>query len=129
MKKMSDLRGRAMGPFFAAALLFLGFFLAGCSRESGQAPASPLADASKKGSPILEVEGTVFTNADFETYVRNTVGKRSGPLTAPALSRLFSFPDPGKPNNGHPFHPPQKYDRPCLSLLPFTSDNKTQNKF
>src|SRR4030042_5345935 len=31
-------------------------------------------------------------------------------------------------NNGHPFHPPLKDDHPCLSLLPFSSDNKIKDK-
>jgi len=89
MKKMSDLAGRPKGLVWLAAWSFLLFPVAGCSRESGQTPLSRLTDPAKKGGVILEIEGTVYTNADFDKYVRNTVGERSGPLTPPALSRLF----------------------------------------
>lgn len=73
-----------------AAVLFL-ILSAGCRTSGGEdeTKGSRPADAQQQGRIILEVEGTTFTNADFDKYVRLAAGDAGGSLSAAALSRLY----------------------------------------
>ncbi|MCX6564651.1 MAG: peptidylprolyl isomerase [Candidatus Aminicenantes bacterium] len=75
-----------------AVMAGLFFLLSmGCRKDGGGAGAdpSPSADPQKRGRIILEVEGTTFTNADFDKYVRLAAGDSSASLSAAVLSRLY----------------------------------------
>jgi parvulin-like peptidyl-prolyl isomerase len=75
---------------------FLLFFSLNCRKKNAGTgePSVRLDDPQKQGNIILEVEGAIFTNADFGKYVRHAVGEKSAGLTTAALSRLYdSFVD------------------------------------
>lgn len=71
---------------FASILLF-----AGCKgRRAPEEPASyDLADPQKRNEVILKVGDSFYFNADFEKYVRSTLGDDLKALNAVSLSRLF----------------------------------------
>jgi parvulin-like peptidyl-prolyl isomerase len=75
------------------ALIFLFSFTAFACRKKEYPAGDPSAykwnDPQKQNSIILEIEGTVFVNADLERYLHNNIGENIKTLTAPALSRLF----------------------------------------
>ena len=73
---------------FWACLLFL---YTNCQVPDSQEGTSGfnLSDPQKKNDTILEIEDTLFTNSDFEKYIRATIGDDQDSLTAVSLSRLF----------------------------------------
>jgi parvulin-like peptidyl-prolyl isomerase len=73
---------------FWACLLFL---CTSCQVPDSQEGTSVfnLSDPQRKNDTILEIEGTLFTNSDFEKYIRATLGDDQDALTAVSLSRLF----------------------------------------
>jgi len=84
-----DRNARKVLVAVTAGLFFL--LSLGCRKDGGGAGAdpSPSADPQKRGRIILEVEGTTFTNADFDKYVRLAAGDSSASLSAAVLSRLY----------------------------------------
>ena len=84
-----DRNARKVLAAVTAGLFFL--LSPGCRKDGGGAGAdpSPSADPQKRGRIILEVEGTTFTNADFDKYVRLAAGDASASLSAAVLSRLY----------------------------------------
>ena len=48
-----------------------------------------LTDAQNRKNTILKIEDTLYSNADFEKYVRATLGEDQEALTVVSLSRLF----------------------------------------
>ncbi|MDH5706158.1 MAG: peptidylprolyl isomerase [Candidatus Aminicenantes bacterium] len=48
-----------------------------------------LTDAQNRKSTILKIEDTLYSNSDFEKYVRATLGEDQEALTVVSLSRLF----------------------------------------
>lgn len=48
-----------------------------------------LSDPKRKNDAVLEIEDAVFSNSDFEKYIRVTLGDDQEALTAVSLSRLF----------------------------------------
>lgn len=79
------------GWIFSLLAGFFLFFLIQCSQESSLKNSSPfnLSDPQKKNEIILKVKDSVYTNADFEKYIRNIVGKDLESLTIASLSRLY----------------------------------------
>jgi len=78
----------------ALLAVMAGLFLAlspGCRKSGAEAeePDSSSADPQRRGRIILEVEGTTYTNADFDKYVRLAAGESSPTLSAAVLSRLY----------------------------------------
>lgn len=75
-----------MLPFLLACIMSLS----GCGKNSGET-SQPinLDDLPKKTAVILQVEGVVYVNTDFEKYIRSIVGKSTDSLEASALSLLF----------------------------------------
>lgn len=71
-------------------LIIFVLSLSGCNRNSRKA-SQPinLEDLPKKTAVILQVEGVVYVNADFEKYLRSIVGQSIDSLEAYALSLLF----------------------------------------
>jgi len=80
-------RANAMLTFLMISLLLL----AGCSQEkpTGNSQSFNLEDSKKKNKIILNIEGTSYSNADFEKYIRDIVGNNLDELTIPSLSRLY----------------------------------------
>lgn len=74
------------------ALAVLALFAAGaCGRDQGGGPVSRVADlvqSKLRGRPILRVEKSEFSNADFRAYV-GTTGADAKELPPESLSRLF----------------------------------------
>lgn len=89
MKMRDDWNARKMLLALTAGL-FLILSLS-CRKDGGGAEAntSLSADPQKKDRIILQVEGTTFTNADFDKYVRLAAGDDSAWLSAAVLSRLY----------------------------------------
>jgi hypothetical protein len=90
--RWSRLRRMPLRP--ARAIPALGLCLAallacGKSGAGKSADAVRLDDPEKKALVVLNVDGTAYTNDDFQKYVRATLGDGAGALTVPALSRLF----------------------------------------
>ncbi|MGD8536042.1 MAG: peptidyl-prolyl cis-trans isomerase [Candidatus Aminicenantes bacterium] len=48
-----------------------------------------LSDTQRMNSSVLEIEGTLYSNSDFEKYIRATLGDDQEALTVISLSRLF----------------------------------------
>lgn len=48
-----------------------------------------LSDTQRMNSSVLEIEGTLYSNSDFEQYIRATLGDDQEALTVVSLSRLF----------------------------------------
>lgn len=73
---------------FWACLLFLYM---NCEVPDSQEATSVfnLSDPQRKNDTILEIEDAVFSNFDFEKYIRATLGDDQEALTAVSLSRLF----------------------------------------
>ena len=90
---MRDLRGARRGLFILMGGLFLLLPLS--CRKDGVEGSSPLAGKPQKQDRIiLEVAGAIFTNADFDKYIRYAAGEKLSSLSVPALSRLYdSFVD------------------------------------
>lgn len=89
-------RQRIAKSLFLILAGLLLFFPINCRKKNtGTGETSVrLDDPQKQGKMILEVEGAIFTNADFSKYVRHAVGEKSAGLTTAALSRLYdSFVD------------------------------------
>jgi parvulin-like peptidyl-prolyl isomerase len=84
-----DRNARKVLVAVTAGLFFL--LSLGCRKDGGGAEADPSlsSDPQNRGRIILEVEGTTFTNADFDKYVRLTAGDSSPSLSAAVLSRLY----------------------------------------
>ena len=82
---------RDLSRILAAAAGLFVIVSAGCRASGGkdEAAASRPADARQQSRIILEVEGTTFTTADFDKYVRLAAGDAGGSLSAAALSRLY----------------------------------------
>ncbi len=59
------------------------------NESGGEAEVFNLGDPRKISETILKIENSFFTNADFEKYVRATLGDDQKALTAASLSRLF----------------------------------------
>ena len=76
----------------APVLALLTLVAAGaCGRDEGRGPVSRVADlvqGTLRGRPILRVEKSEFTNADFRAYVATTGADVKG-LPAESLSRLY----------------------------------------
>ena len=89
MKMRDDWRARKR--LLAAAAGFFLVLSASCGKDGGGtgANASRSADPQKKDRIILQVEGTTYTNADFDKYVRLAAGDNGASLSAAALSRLY----------------------------------------
>ncbi len=86
-------RRRSPGRTLALLALALTTLLAAgaCGRDQGQGPVSRVADlvqSKLRGRPILRVEKSEFTNADFRAYVETTGADAKG-LPPESLSRLF----------------------------------------
>jgi len=62
-----------------------------CRRQgpSGETEAFKLDNPEKQEEIILEVEGTIYTNADLTKYLKDSIGDSLKSLTGAALSRLF----------------------------------------
>lgn len=75
----------------AAALIVLAVLLPGCrvSDQAGEKPESGGLDDKARGRTVLEISGKPYTNGDFDSFARTTVGDNRVALDAPALSRLF----------------------------------------
>ena len=88
--KMRDDRNARKTLLAVTAGLFL-LLSPNCRKDGGGAEAnrSLSADLQKRGRIVLEVEGTTFTNADFDKYVRLAAGDSSVSLSAAVLSRLY----------------------------------------
>ena len=73
---------------FWACLLFLHTY---CQIPESQEGASGfnLSDPQRKNDTILEIGDTLFTNSDFEKYIRATLGDDQDALTVLSLGRLF----------------------------------------
>jgi hypothetical protein len=81
--------GRALS---GAVLAILTLVAAGaCGRDQGRGPVSRVADlvqGTLRGRPVLRVEKSEFTNADFRAYVATTGADAKG-LPAESLSGLY----------------------------------------
>ncbi len=79
--------------FFGAICGILSF-AAVCRNAGPGGEGTSGRNRQKRGRVVLDVEGTAFTTADFDSYVGATMGGKNDRLEAPALSRLFdSFVD------------------------------------
>jgi parvulin-like peptidyl-prolyl isomerase len=95
MKKMRDPRGVPTGIGILAVCLSAAVVIS-CRNKAaaGADPTVRLDDPRAKDRVILQVDGASYTNADFDRYVRTTIGESATSLSVPALSRLFdSFVD------------------------------------
>ena len=81
MKKMSAVLTVAFG--------LAAFFACGKSAPGVAAAGASLSDPQKLSLVVLTVDTQTYTNADFDKYVRTTVGEGAADLTVPALSRLY----------------------------------------
>jgi len=87
MRYSTERRARLVSLIVVASLLaFID-----CRRQgpSGKTEAFKLDDPGKQEETILEVEGTIYTNADFTKYLKDGLGDSLKSLTGAALSRLF----------------------------------------
>jgi len=84
-------RSRSRVYFFFS--FFLGLSLLGihCNQKKSAetSPSFDLKDTQKKNEIILKVEGSSYSNSDFEEYVRSIIGEDQNELTSPSLSRLY----------------------------------------
>ena len=80
---------KKMSAVLAAAFGLAAFFACGKSSPGDPGAGASLADPQKKALVVLTVDTASYTNEDFSTYVRTTVGDGGNALTVPALSRLF----------------------------------------
>ena len=76
------------------SLMFLGvlvFLLTSCKVPDTQEGTSvfDLSDTQRMNSSVLEIEGLLYSNSDFEKYIRATLGDDQEALTVVSLSRLF----------------------------------------
>jgi parvulin-like peptidyl-prolyl isomerase len=76
------------------SLMFLGalvLLLTSCKVPDAQEGTSvfDLSDTQRMNSSILEIEDTLYSNSDFEKYIRATLGDDQEALTVVSLSRLF----------------------------------------
>jgi hypothetical protein len=76
------------------SLLIVGiplFVYTGCKipDSSEQSNEFSLTDAQNRKSTILKIGDTLYSNSDFEKYVRATLGEDQEALTVVSLSRLF----------------------------------------
>jgi parvulin-like peptidyl-prolyl isomerase len=75
----------------AVAALCLFLTASACKRKNaGEDPAAVDAvETAKKGTIVLQVEGTAYSSADFEKYLKLNAGLEWKTLDSQALSRLF----------------------------------------
>ncbi len=73
---------------FLSALILL---IMSCEVPDTQEESSvfDLSDTQRMNSSVLEIEGTLYSNSDFEQYIRATLGDDQEALTVVSLSRLF----------------------------------------
>jgi parvulin-like peptidyl-prolyl isomerase len=71
------------------AASLLGFVECRRQGPAGEIEAFKLDDPEKQKEIVLEVEGAIYTNADFTEYLRDSVGDSLKSLAGAALSRLF----------------------------------------
>lgn len=66
-------------------------FIASCEVPDSQERTSvfDLSDTQRMNSSVLEIDGTLYSNSDFEKYIRATLGDDQEALTVVSLSRLF----------------------------------------
>ena len=80
---------RSFGSLALAALLV--WAAGGCrsAKEKSSDEKSPQASAAARNPVVLEVGNSSYFQADFDHYLRNTLGRMDEPLSASVLSRLF----------------------------------------
>jgi parvulin-like peptidyl-prolyl isomerase len=71
------------------AASLLGFVECRRQGPTAETEAFKLDDPEKQQEIVLDVEGTIYTNADFIKYLRDSVGDSLKSLAGAALSRLF----------------------------------------
>ena len=79
------------GVIFLTVWSCLFLLLSNCQVPDSQRETSglDLSDPQKKESTILEIENTLYSNTDFDRYIRATLGDDQESLTVVSLSRLF----------------------------------------
>ncbi len=82
---------REKSLFSLILLSFLILFITSCEVPDTKERTSvfDLSDTQKMNSSVLEIEGTLYSNSDFEKYIRATLGDDQEALTVVSLSRLF----------------------------------------
>jgi parvulin-like peptidyl-prolyl isomerase len=77
--------------FFLMLLSAFILFITSCEVPDSQEGTSvfDLSDTQRMNSSILEIDGTLYSNSDFEKYIRATLGDDQEALTVVSLSRLF----------------------------------------
>jgi parvulin-like peptidyl-prolyl isomerase len=86
---MIIMRKKSMLPLTLMAALIL--FVTNCKVPDTREGTSVFdrSDTQRMNSSVLEIEGTLYSNSDFEKYIRATLGDDQEALTAVSLSRLF----------------------------------------
>lgn len=82
-------RGKCLFDWMLLGMFILLF--SNCKVPDAQERTSvfDLSDSQSMNSSILEIENTLYSNSDFEKYIRATLGDDQESLTVVSLSRLF----------------------------------------
>lgn len=82
---------RERNIFFLMLLSALMLLITSCKVPEAQEGTSVFdhSDSQRMNSSVLEIEGTLYSNSDFEKYIRATLGDDQEALTVVSLSRLL----------------------------------------
>lgn len=82
---------RKKSVFSMMLLSALILLITGCEIQDSQEGTSvfDLSDTQRMNSSVLEIESSLYSNSDFEKYIRATLGDDQEALTVVSLSRLF----------------------------------------